>query len=105
MMPKTRVKPLAARKSSKPYCRPLKTWVRTRSMTAEPGHNRGGDLGPRHAIGSARELAAGSGVRKLGRHGLEQHVLAAFQFAQIKVLDRVVSSRNIERPARALERG
>src|SRR5207302_3216399 len=97
MMPNTRVSPLAARKISRPYCRPLSTWMRTSSMRAarrvSPKWKRGPRSPLRYEAGSGREAATGARIGEVGGRGLDEHVLSVLEFAQIEILDRVVGGR------------
>src|SRR2546426_1110299 len=59
MTPKIRLRPLASRKSSAPYDRPLKVWMIQNSLLTTRAR---GSLGePQHAPGEIRNRAAGVG--------------------------------------------
>src|SRR6266545_5311237 len=87
MTPKISVSPLAMRKSSRPYCTPL------RSCASRPGKSMRccpyplSPFSRREGRGSASgQLAAGAGVGEVLDGDVDHLVLPAFGFAQIDVL-------------------
>src|SRR5438067_2247759 len=85
--PKTSVSPAAIRKSSTPSCRPLRIWTRRREVDMRLLHR------------AVLHVRVGVVLEHLLHDfGLEFSVTALGDLDQIKILDRVVVSVELERP-------
>src|SRR5678816_2276736 len=106
MIPKISVRPLATRKSSRPYWTALRHWTRKVAVSIVPLRARDARWRerPPRARPPGLELAAARRVgERLHRHRAEL-VVVALDLAQVDVLHRVAGRREGELAARAVDR-
>src|SRR3712207_4816720 len=104
-IPKIRVRPLATRKSTRPYCTPFRSCTAnvTKSIAAFPRETWRGGRETATAEQVLGDAAAARGIVHVGLRDRDELVSSVAHLAQIDVLDRIVRLVEAQRPTGAID--